>query len=149
MRAWVLGFLLITACTPHPQPGVPGPTTSSADTMPAAVVQRFVDAANARKAAAMAALVARDAAFARFPEGDVIAESRDSIQAFYGRLMARLSPSFRVTIERRIVEHHLVIDQEYFAGTPAEQGSATWIYEVYGGLIHRAWRLSGRQAAAR
>ena len=29
----------------------------------------------------------------------------------------------------------------------AEQGRATWMYEVYRGLIHRAWVLNGRPAA--
>lgn len=119
----------------------------TADTMPAAVVQRFVDAANARDAAGMAALVAPAAVFAHFPDGRVLAESRDSIHAFYSRLLPRLSPGFRITVQPRIVERHLVIDQEHFAGTPAEQGQATWMYEVYGGLIQRAWTLNGRPAA--
>lgn len=133
--------LLVTACArttsfSRAESGI------SADTLPAAVVQRFVDAANARDAAAMADLVAPDAVFARFPDGGVIAEGRDSIRAFYARLLPAVSPGFRITVEPRIVERSFVIDQEHFTGTPAEAGEATWIYEVLGGLIRRAWAVN-------
>ena len=141
-------FGVLATGVAHAQQATPAPASAAADTMPAAVVQRFVDAANARDATAMAALVAPEAVFARFPDGRVLAASRDSIHAFYARLLATLSPGFRITVEPRIVERHLVIDQEHFAGTSAEQGRATWMYEVYGGLIHRAWVLNGRPAAA-
>ena len=124
------------------------PSPATADTQPAAVVQRFVDAANARDAAAMAALVAPDAVFARFPDGRVLAQSRDGIRDFYARRLPPLSSGFRITVEPRIVDGQLVIDQEHFAGTPAEQGHATWMYQVRGGLIQRAWALDGGAAAA-
>jgi len=104
-------------------------------------VQRFVDAANARDAAAMAALVAPDAVFECFPDQALIARGRDGILALYTRLLSGVSPDFRITVEPRIVEGNLVIDQEHFAGTPAENGRATWMYQVRGGLIHRAWAL--------
>lgn len=149
-RLWALGALLMTLPgTAGAQQAAPALASRASDTLPAAVVQRFVDAANARDAAAMAALVAPEAVFARFPDGRVIAQSRDSIHAFYARLLPPLPPGFRITIQPRIVEGRLVIDQEHFAGAPAEQDRATWMYEVYGGLIHRAWALNGRPAAAR
>lgn len=116
---------------------------TSADTMPAAAVQRFVDAANARDLAAMTALLAPDVVFARFPGDAVLAQGRDSVEAFYGRMLPGLSPGFRITVEPRIVEGNLVVDQEHFTGTPGETGSATWAYLVRGGLIHRAWVLVG------
>lgn len=128
--------------------GAQQPAPAQADTLPAAVVQRFVDAANARDVAAMAALVAPDAVFARFPDGRVFARSRDSVRTFYERMMPGLSPGFRIAVQPRIVEGHLVIDQEHFTGTPAEQGRATWMYQVLGGLIHRAWALDGRSTAS-
>lgn len=117
------------------------------DSLPAAVVQRFVDAANARDAAAMAALVAPDAVFERFPGGAVLAKGRDAIHEMYVRVLARLSPEFRITVQPRIVEGQLVIDQEHFTGTPEEQGRATWMYRVRGGLIQRAWVLDGSPAS--
>src|SRR5688572_19778072 len=84
---------------------------ASADTMPAAVVQRFVDAANTRDAAGMAALVAPEAVFARFPGDQILVQGRDSIHAHYARLLAPLPPGFRITVRPRIVEGSLVIDQ--------------------------------------
>lgn len=139
-------LLAVAACGQQRVPGARIP--AAVDTLPATVVQRFVDAANARDIAAMAALVAPGAIFARFPDGRVIAQSRDSIRAFYaGRLPGR-SSGYRITVERRIVEGHLVIDQEVFTGTPDERGQATWIYHVRQGLIERAWVLDGRPQPA-
>ena len=118
------------------------------DTMPPTVVQRFVDAANARNAIAMAALVAPDAVFARFPDGRVIAENRDSIQAYYSRQLQSLPPDFRITVQPRVVEGQLVIDQEHFTGVPGGRSQATWMYLVRDGLIRRAWVLDGRPPPA-
>jgi hypothetical protein len=146
-RVWSLFGLFATLASPlGAQAGAPAHAPT--DTLAAAVVQRFVDAANARDAAAMSALVAPDAVFQRFPGGAVLVESRDSVHAFYARRLLPRSPGFRITVQSRIVESDLVIDQEHFTGTPAEQGQATWIYQVRGGLIQRAWRLEGRPAAA-
>ena len=148
-RLAVVGMVLALAPTTGlAQDATSPPRSTAPDTMPAAVVQRFVDAANARDAAAMAALVAPDAVFARFPDGSILAQGRDSIHAFYARLLPSVSSSFRIAVRPRIVERHLVIDQEHFTGTPAEQGQATWMYEVSGGMIRRAWVLNGRPAPA-
>ena len=129
------------------QQPVPAPAEAPSDTMPAAVVQRFVDAANARDAAAMAALVAPQAVFARFPGGQTLTQGRDSIHAFYARLLPPLPPGFRITVEPRIVEGNLVVDQEHFAGMTDGRDQATWMYQVHGGLIQRAWVLDGRLIA--
>jgi hypothetical protein len=144
-RTRVLAPLLValaaTACAGATSPPrTMGPL--AADTLPAAVVQRFVDAANARNADAMAVLVAPDVVFARFPDGGVMAQGRESVRALYARMLPPLSPGFRITVEPRIVEGTFVIDKEYFTGTPAEVGEATWMYEVYGGLIRRAWAVN-------
>jgi hypothetical protein len=145
---WKLGTLLAMLAPPvGAQEPAPAARPAS-DTLPAAVVQRFVDAANARDAAAMSALVAPGAVFGRFPGGAVLAASRDSVHALYARRFARRSPSFRITVHPRIVEGDLVIDQEHFNGTPHERGRATWMYQVRGGLIHRAWVLDGHPAPA-
>jgi hypothetical protein len=119
-------------------------TSASSDTMPATVVQRFVDAANARDAIAMAMLVSRDAVFARFPNGLTIAQGRDGIRAYYSRVLLSLPATFRITIEPRVLEGQFVIDQEHFAGMPDGRRQATWMYLVRGGLIHRAWVIDGR-----
>jgi hypothetical protein len=110
------------------------------------VVQRFVDAANTRDAAAMALLVAPAAIFATFPDNQVIAENRDNIHALFADLMPTASPGSHVTVENRIVAGHFVIDQEFTTGVAAEDEHSTWIYEVLGGLIHRMWVLVGPPA---
>jgi uncharacterized protein (TIGR02246 family) len=150
MRRLLTSSALLTALAGSVSAQQPAPThaEASADTMPAAVVQRFVDAANARDASAMAALVAPQAVFARFPDGQILAQGRDSIQAFYARLLPTLSPGFRITVRPRIVEGNLVVDQEHFAGRTDEQGQATWVYLVQGGFIRRAWDLDGQPRAA-
>ena len=119
-----------------------------ADTTPAAVVQRFVDAANARDLAALTAVVAPNAVFCRMLDGQVLARSRDSIRAFYAPRLRERSPAYRIAVVSRIVEGPLVIDQEQFSGSLAEQGQATWMYEVRGGLIQRAWALGSRRGVA-
>ena len=121
----------------------------SSETTPEAVVQRFVDAANARNASAMVALVAPDAIFARFPGGQVIAQTRDGIQQHYSRQLRSVPTDFRVTVRPRIVEGQFVIDQEHFTGMPAERSQATWMYLVRDGLIQRAWVLEGKPTPAK
>jgi uncharacterized protein (TIGR02246 family) len=111
---------------------------------PEAVVQRFVDAANARDADAMAALVAPDALFARFPGGQVIAQKRDGIREHYSRQLRGLPGEFQITVRSRIVEGQFVIDQERFTAMPDGRQQATWMYLVRDGLIHRAWVLDGQ-----
>lgn len=113
-------------------------SASASDTMPAAVVHRFVAAANARQPRAMAALVAPDAVFARFPGGQRLVAGRDSIETYYGRLATR-PPNFRITVQPRTVDGPFVIDQEHIIGLTAATVQSTWIYEVRGGLIQRAW----------
>ena len=119
----------------------------STDAMPEVVVQRFVDAANARNINAMVALVAQDAIFARFPSGQIIAQNRDGIREHYSRQLQSLPPDFRVTVQPRIVEGQFVIDQEHFTGIPG-QNRATWMYLVGNGLIRRAWVLEGKPTPA-
>ena len=116
--------------------------------MPETVVQRFVDAGNARNADAMAALVAPDAVFARFPGGQVMAQTRDGIRQHYVRQLLSLPADFRLTVQPRIVEGQFVIDQEHFALIPGEKRQATWMYLVRDGLIQRAWVLDAQPTAA-
>ena len=143
---WIVGALCVLAGSVKAQQT---PRDAAvADTAPAAVVQRFVDAANARDLAALTALVAPEAVFLRLLDGRVLARSRDSIRAFYAPRLRELSPAYRIAIVSRIVEGPLVIDQEQFSGTPAEQGQATWMYEVRGGVIQRAWALGRRRGVA-
>jgi hypothetical protein len=112
------------------------------DTTPVAVVQRFVDGANARDLAVMISTVAPEAVFAPLPEGEPLAVGRDSVQAFYRRILPTLPTTFRVTVESRISDGAFVVDREHFTDPGAQRRDhATWIYQVRGGLIRRAWVL--------
>ena len=73
---------------------------------------------------------------------------RSSIRAFHARQFPLLSPGSRIPVQPRIIEGNLVVDQEHIAGTTDERGQATWMYQVQGGLIHRAWVLDGEPRAA-
>jgi hypothetical protein len=118
------------------------PQAPPADTMPVAVVQRFVDGANARDLALMMAVVAPEAVFARLPHGQPLAIGRDSIQALYRRVLATLPATSRVTVESRMSDGNFVVDREHFTDPgPQRRDHATWIYHVTGGLIRRAWVL--------
>ena len=150
MRRLLASTILLTALASPvaAQQPAPSPVAEASDTMPAAVVQRFVDAANARDAEAMATLVAPQAVFARFPSGQTLVEGRDGIRAFYARLLEPLPPEFHITVSLRVIEGSMVVDQEHFSGTTNERQQATWMYQVRGGLIQHAWVLDDRQPAA-
>lgn len=85
--------------------------TASGDTMPAAVVQRFVDAANAADVNAMMATVAPDAAFATLPGGQPLATGRDSVRALYERMFARQA-GVTVKVESRLADGAFAVDHE-------------------------------------
>jgi hypothetical protein len=69
----------------------------------------------------MGALVTPDAVFARFPDGRVLVQTRDSIQAYYSRMLQSLPAGFHITVQPRVVEGQMVIDQEHFTGMPGER----------------------------
>jgi len=128
--------LLVTASPLAAQ--VPAAT----DTTPVGVVQRFVDGANARDLFLMMSVIAPDAVFASLPEGEPLAIGRDSVRAFYRRVLSTLPATFRVTVETRLTDGAFVVDREYFSNPGARRRDhATWIYQVSGGLIRRAWVL--------
>ena len=112
------------------------------DTLPAAVVQRFVDGANARQLDSMMSCVAPSAVFGSLPENEVAMTGRDSVRAHYARVLGRLPAGHSIRVASRIADGAFVTDLELFAnadGTPA--GRATWVYYVAGGQIQRAWAL--------
>jgi uncharacterized protein (TIGR02246 family) len=134
LRALTLTALLANSASAQ-QAAVPTPEV---------VVQRFVDAANARDANAMALLVAPDVVFERLPSGRIVAQGRDSIRAMYTRSLSAVSAAFKITVQPRIVEGQFVIDQEHIAGGAPGRTQATWMYLVRDGLIQRAWVLDGK-----
>jgi len=142
----LLAVLVVTSTnSANPQKDISPPL----DGRPEMVVQQFVDAANARDVQRMAALVAVDAVFARFPGGEVIAQGREGIREHYVRAFQSRSSDLRITVQPRIVEGQFVIDQEHITGLPGGPIQATWMYLVRDGLIHRAWALDAQPAPAR
>ena len=115
---------------------------ATVDTTPVGVVQRFVDGANARNLALMMSAVAPGAVFEQLSDGAPLAVGRDSVEAFYRRVLATLPATLRITVETRISDGAFVVDREHFTNPGAgRRDHATWIYQVNGGLIRRAWAL--------
>jgi len=142
----LLAVLVVTSTnSANPQKDISPPL----DGRPEMVVQQFVDAANARDVQRMAALVAVDAVFARFPGGEVIAQGREGIREHYVRAFQSRSSDLRITVQPRIVEGQFVIDQEHITGLPGGPIQATWMYLVRDGLIHRAWALDAQPEPVR
>ena len=142
----LLALLAVTRTnSANPQKDISPPV----DGRPETVVQQFVDAANARDVPRMAALVAVDAVFARFPGGQVIAQSREGIREHYAKGLGLRSSEVHITVQPRIVEGQFVIDQEHITGLPGGPLQATWMYLVRDGLIHRAWALDAQPEPVR
>ena len=86
--------------------------------------------------------MAPDAVFAPLPDGAPITVGRDSVQAFYGRVLSTLPATFRVMVEARLSDGAFVVNREHFTDPGGQRREhATWIYQVSGGLIRRAWVL--------
>jgi hypothetical protein len=138
MRVLEITLLGLLACASP----VASQAPTALDTTPVGVVQRFVDGANARDLGLMMSAVAPDAVFARLPSGALLAVGRDSVQAYYRRRLSTVPATFRVTVEARLSDGAFVVDREHFTDPGAQRRDhATWIYQVSGGLISRAWVL--------
>ena len=108
---------------------------------PETVVQRQVEAYNARDIDAFLSLYAVDMVIRRLPSGEVIAEGRDAIRARWGKRFAD-NPELHCTITQRIVHGDWVVDHELVTGVesrPRIRAVAT--YEVRDGLIQNVWFL--------
>ncbi len=111
--------------------------TASADTMAAAVVQRFVDAANAADVSAMMTTIAPEAAFGTLPGGQPLAIGRDSVLALYARMFARQAGT-TIKVESRLADGAFTVDHEHFLAPDGKpQGHATW-FTICGGRRARA-----------
>jgi len=101
-----------------------------------AVVQRQVDAFNAKDIHAFVACYTHDARIYRPLGGEApFLVGRDAMIAAYGPSLAA-SPDSRVDVEARHYHDGLVFDVEYF---PASGVRVTLGFEVVDGLIARSW----------
>ena len=107
------------------------------------VVQRQVNAYNARDAQAFAATYAPGVTIRTLPETKVTLDSREKLFAQYGEAF-RTRPDSAVQITGRLTQGPFVIDQERLVHRwdPAQSRFAgTAVYEVKDGLIQTVWFL--------
>lgn len=110
---------------------------------PEAVVQRQLDAFNARDIDALLAVYAEDAQMFEHPSKLLASGAA----AFRERFVARFKePNLHATLLRRIVMDNIVVDHEEVARTfPEGPGTIAliMIYEVQNGRIAKAWNIAG------
>lgn len=105
---------------------------------PADIVQRQLNAYNARDLDAFIATYHADASLYDFPDTPRMA-GHAAMRERYGRLFSRV-PTLHAQVPRRIVSGNYVIDEEVVTGLPnGATVRATAIYEVRDGLISRVW----------
>ena len=108
-----------------------------------AVVQRQLDAFNARDVDALLAVYADDAELFEHPSKLVAKGSAELLERFAARF---LEPNLHATLLKRIVAGSIVIDHENVARTFSEgpgELELVMIYEVKDGRIAKAWVIAG------
>jgi hypothetical protein len=106
---------------------------------PQEVVQTFVDAFNARDAAALTPCFHSEAVIVG-PDGNVMTQGGEAIHGMYAQLFAQ-SPDLHARIVSRMSVGSWVVDEEQvsgvvFEGFPSDLHDVS-IYEVSDGLIQR------------
>ena len=105
------------------------------------VVQRQVDAYNARDIEAFVGFYAPDATLMRLTTGEVFCSGRDQMRETYAA-MFEVSPELECTIMNRTVSNDMVVDHELVTGMRGGPPvRAVAVYEVEDGLIQRVWFL--------
>jgi imidazolonepropionase-like amidohydrolase len=106
------------------------------------VVQRQLNAYNARDLDAFIATYHPDARLYDFPD-TLLRQGHDALREVYGRLFTQV-PALHAQVPRRIAMGDYVIDEEVVTGLPEGRTlNATAIYEVRDGLISRVWLIDG------
>ena len=99
------------------------------------VVDRQVDAYNARDLEAFLGWYSEDVKITSWPGGKTMATSRDDMKQIYGRLFAR-SPKLHCRVVTRIVQGEVVIDHELVTGIAGRAHvRAVAVYRVRGDRI--------------
>ena len=104
------------------------------------VVQRQVEAYNARNLEAFAATYGETIQMVRLPALEPAIKSKAELIEFYGtnRFMA---PNLHAEVLDRIVLGNKVIDHERITGLPNSPFECVVIYEVENDLIQRVWSV--------
>jgi imidazolonepropionase-like amidohydrolase len=102
---------------------------------PAWVVQKQVEAYNARDIDAFLSFYSSDAVIERHPTGEVVARGRDAMRTTYEKLFES-SPGLDCRIVERIVSGKMVVDHELVTGIGKRPYTrAVAVYTVENGLI--------------
>jgi hypothetical protein len=108
---------------------------------PETVVQRQLEAYNARDLEAFLSFYADDVIVRRLPSGEVASNGKEAMRPRYAARFTD-NPELHCTITQRIVHGDWVVDHELVTGIeqrPRVRAVAT--YEVRGGLIRNVWFL--------
>ncbi len=108
---------------------------------PETVVQRQVEAYNARDIEAFLSFYADDVVIRRLPSGEIAWDNKEAMRPRYAKRFAE-NPELFCTITQRIVHGDWVVDHELVTGVkgrPRVRAVAT--YEVRNGLIRNVWFL--------
>ncbi len=105
------------------------------DESPAAVVQRFVDAYNARNVERFVEPLADKVQVYNYP-GQLAYEGKDYMRQRFGEVFPK-SPKVHCEIIKRIALGNTIIDQERITGTAQGTVEQITIYKVEGGKITR------------
>jgi hypothetical protein len=108
---------------------------------PETVVQRQVEAYNARDIDAFLSFYAEDAVIRRLPTGEISWDSREAMRPRYAKRFSE-NPELHCTITQRVVHGEWVVDHELVTGVKDRpRVRAVAIYEVRHGLIQNVWFL--------
>ncbi len=108
---------------------------------PEAVVQRQLEAYNARDLARFLAEYADDVRIYRPPATEPAFAGKEALAAFYATQRFNL-PGLNATIVNRMVFGNKVIDHERIVGVRETPLDVAAVYEVVGGRIRMAWFYS-------
>ena len=105
---------------------------------PEQLVQRQVEAYNARDVVRFAATYAEDVQIFRMPGREATLSGRAALAEHYGRNRFQ-NPKLHAEIVKRIVLGNKVIDHERVVGIEEHPVEVVAVYEVSGGLIRNVW----------
>lgn len=105
---------------------------------PEQLVQRQVEAYNARDLERFAATYAEDVQIYRMPSREASLSGRTALAEYYGANRFQ-NPALRADIVNRIVIGNKVIDHERVRGIREQPVEVVAVYEVSGGLIRTVW----------